>query len=122
AGRTRGGGVQDPHMTPGSASAAASSPKQGLGGVWVGVAGEAPLFVGGEGRGGPSPPRHRKVRAASVRRSSVRVISPFSRRSRRVRAPNLVEASHVAVWRSRSPPADSLTLGSPMYGEPPNLR
>ena len=44
-----------------------------------------------------------KGEAASVSRSSLRVIRPFSRRSRSVRAPNLVEASHIAVWRSRSP-------------------
>ena len=49
-------------------------------------------------------------------------MSRLSDSSRSVRVPNLVEASHIAVWMSRRPPADSFTLGSPMYGEPPNLR
>ena len=66
--------------------------------------------------------RHRKVSASSVVFCSRSVMSRLSNSSRSVRVPNLVEASHIAVWMSRRPPADSLTLGSPMYGEPPNLR
>ena len=36
--------------------------------------------------------------------------------------PNFAATSHIAVWMSRRPPADSFTFGSPMYGEAPHLR
>ena len=63
--------------------------------------------------------RQRKVSAASVDACSRGVMSPLSLSSRKVRAPNLAAPSHIAVWTSRSPPADSFTFGSPMYGEAP---
>jgi len=63
--------------------------------------------------------RHRNVSAASAAACSRGVMSPLSASSRRVRAPNFAAPSHIAVWTSRSPPADSLTFGSPMYGDAP---
>ena len=58
--------------------------------------------------------RQRKVSASSAALCSRSVMSLLSASSRRVRVPNLVEASHIAVWMSRNPPADSFTFGSPM--------
>ena len=58
--------------------------------------------------------RQRNVSAASAPACSRGVIRPWSASSRSVRVPNLAEPSHMAVCMSRRPPADSLTLGSPM--------
>ena len=66
--------------------------------------------------------RQRNVSAPSVAACSRGVMSPLSASSRSVRAPNFAAPSHMAVCMSRRPPADSLTFGSPMYGDAPCLR